>query len=144
MIELDTTIPPAHQARYWLNSNDVAIIKQDINKLITAGFIKPVEETIWLSLIVVVSKKNGRLKIYVDFKKFNATKKDPYPLPFMDEVINIVVGHEVYTFSKWVLKISSNINYIKRSTQNCLCDRLGGFCVGCDAIWCQKWIAHLS
>jgi hypothetical protein len=35
----------------------------------------------------------------VDFKKLNAiTKKDPYPLPFIDEVINIVNGHEVYTF----------------------------------------------
>ncbi len=27
-----------------------------------------------------------------------ATKKDPYPLPFIDEVINIIIGHEVYTF----------------------------------------------
>jgi hypothetical protein len=27
-----------------------------------------------------------------------ATKKDPYPLSFTDEVINIIVGHEVYTF----------------------------------------------
>ncbi len=26
------------------------------------------------------------------------TKKDPYPLPFMDEVINTVDGHEIYTF----------------------------------------------
>jgi hypothetical protein len=44
-------------------------------------------------------KKNGKLKICVDFKKLNAaTKKDPYLLPFMDEVINIVAGHEVYTF----------------------------------------------
>jgi hypothetical protein len=25
-------------------------------------------------------------------------KKDPYPLPFTDEVINTIVGHEVYTF----------------------------------------------
>jgi hypothetical protein len=33
------------------------------------------------------------------FRKFNATiKKDPYMLPFIDEVINIVAGHEVYTF----------------------------------------------
>jgi hypothetical protein len=33
----------------------------------------------WLSPIVVVPKKNGKLKICVDFKKFNvATKKDPY------------------------------------------------------------------
>jgi hypothetical protein len=35
----------------------------------------------------------------VDFKKLNiATKKDPYPLFFTDEVINIVTGHEVYNF----------------------------------------------
>jgi hypothetical protein len=48
---------------------------------------------------VVVFKKNGKLRIFVDFRKLNAiTKKDPYPLPFTHEVINIVVGHEVYTF----------------------------------------------
>ncbi len=53
-----------------------------------------------LSLIVAVLKKNGKLKICVDFRKLNVvTKKDPYPLPFINEVINIVVGHEVYTFS---------------------------------------------
>jgi hypothetical protein len=35
----------------------------------------------------------------VDFIKFNATtKKDPYMLPFTNEVINIVARHEVYTF----------------------------------------------
>jgi hypothetical protein len=50
-------------------------------------------------LIVFVPKKYGKLKICVDFKKFNAiTKKDPYMLPFIDEVINTVVGYEVYTF----------------------------------------------
>jgi hypothetical protein len=48
---------------------------------------------------VVVPKKNRKLKIYVDFKKLNVeTKKDPYPLPFMNEVINIVARHEVYIF----------------------------------------------
>jgi hypothetical protein len=35
----------------------------------------------------------------VDFWKLNvAIKKDPYFLPFTNEVINIIVGHEVYTF----------------------------------------------
>jgi hypothetical protein len=35
----------------------------------------------------------------MDFKKLNATtNKDPYPLVFTNEVINIVVGHELYTF----------------------------------------------
>jgi hypothetical protein len=48
---------------------------------------------------MVVPKKNGKLKICVDFKKLNGTtKKDLYPLSFINEAINIVVGHEVYTF----------------------------------------------
>ncbi len=35
----------------------------------------------------------------MDFKKLNvATKKDPYLLPFIDEIIITIVGHEVYTF----------------------------------------------
>jgi hypothetical protein len=35
----------------------------------------------------------------VDFRKLNVdTNKDPYPLPFIDEVINIIIKHEVYTF----------------------------------------------
>jgi hypothetical protein len=48
---------------------------------------------------VVVPKKNGKLKICVDFKKLNnTTKKYPYPLPFLDEVMNIVVGYEAHSF----------------------------------------------
>jgi hypothetical protein len=44
-------------------------------------------------------EKNEKLKICVDYRKFNSsTNKDPYPLPFTNEVINIVAGHEVYTF----------------------------------------------
>jgi hypothetical protein len=35
----------------------------------------------------------------VDFWKLNvAMKKDPYPLPFIDEVFNIIVGHKTYSF----------------------------------------------
>ncbi len=47
---------------------------------------------------MVVPKKNGKFKKWVDFKKLNTTtNKDPYTLPFTNEVINIVFEHEVYT-----------------------------------------------
>ncbi len=54
-----------------MNPNYVAVIKQDINKLLTIWFLHLVEEATLLSQIVVilVLKKNGKLKIYVDFKK---------------------------------------------------------------------------
>jgi hypothetical protein len=34
-----------HQTRYWLNPNYVVIVKQNIDELLTANFIKPVENT---------------------------------------------------------------------------------------------------
>jgi hypothetical protein len=44
------------------------------------------------------TQKNGKLKIYIDFKKLNvATKKDPYPLPFTYEVLNTIAWYEAYS-----------------------------------------------
>jgi hypothetical protein len=45
------------------------------------------------------TKKNGKLKIYIDFRKLNvATKKDPYPLPFKNEMLNTIAWYEAYSF----------------------------------------------
>ncbi len=99
IIELDTSIPPAHQTKYKLNLYYATTIKHDIDKLLASRFIQPINKATWLSPIVVVPKNNGKLKICVHSKKLNkATKKDPYPLPFSNEVLNIVVRYEVYSF----------------------------------------------
>jgi hypothetical protein len=43
--------------------------------------------------------KNDKLRIFVDFRKFNkVTKKNPYPLPFSNEVLNIISRYEAYLF----------------------------------------------
>ncbi len=52
-----------------------------------------------LSPKMVVHKKNGKLKICVHFRKLNkATKQNPYHLPFSNEVLDIIVGYEAYSF----------------------------------------------
>jgi hypothetical protein len=82
-----------------LNFNYVATVKHDIDKLLTTRFIQLVEEVTWLLTTVVVLKKNGKLKICIDFKKLNkVTKKYPYPSPFSNKVLNIVAGYEAYSF----------------------------------------------
>jgi hypothetical protein len=82
-----------------LNPNYATIVKHDINKLLAIGFIQLVEETTWISPIMVVPKKNGKLRICVDFIKLNkATKKNLYPLPFSNEVLNIVTRYEAHSF----------------------------------------------
>jgi hypothetical protein len=42
-IELDTSIPPVHQTKYHLNPTYATIVKQNIDKLLDASFIKFVE-----------------------------------------------------------------------------------------------------
>ena len=98
-IKLDTAISPSHEARYRMNPNYAKGVKEDLEKLLKAGFIEPVDQATWLSPIVVVPKKNGKLRICIDFRRFNAaTKKGLYPLPFMDEDLDTVIGYAAYSF----------------------------------------------
>jgi len=95
---LDTILLLAHQIRYKLNPNYVTSVKQDVDKLLTTRFIEFVEEATWLSPIVIIPKKNGKLRICIDFKKLHvAIKKDPYPLPFTYEVLNTIARYEAYS-----------------------------------------------
>ena len=73
-IKLDTAISPYHQARYRMNPNYAKVVKEDLEKLLKAGFIESVDQATWLSPIVVVPKKNGKLWICVDFRRLNAAR----------------------------------------------------------------------
>jgi hypothetical protein len=45
------------------------------------------------------AKKNGKFIICVNFQKLNVTiKKNLYPLPFINEILNIITCHSVYSF----------------------------------------------
>ena len=64
-----------------------------------AGFICPVKSDSWLSPIVVVPKKNGQIRVYVDYHKLNAeTLDNPFPPPFTDAILDTVADYELYNF----------------------------------------------
>ena len=75
------------------------MIQEEIDKLLECGFIYPVPCSEWVSPIVVVPKKNGKLRICQDFWKLNSViQKDYFPLPFTDAILDGVVEHECYSF----------------------------------------------
>ena len=69
--------------------------------MIATGIIVPVEESEWVSPMVVQDKKTkGEIRIYVDLRKLNdASMHDPFLAPFTDEVLDNVGGQEVYSFT---------------------------------------------
>jgi hypothetical protein len=82
-----------------LNPKYSLLVKEEIEKLLEIGFIYHVPYSEWVSPIVIVPKKNSKIRIYQDFRKLNnATKKDYFPLPFTDAILDAVAGHECYFF----------------------------------------------
>ena len=76
----------------------MAALKEEVDKLLSAGFIYHVGTTKWVSPVVVAPKKDGKWRICFDFKPLNAvTKKDPYPLPFINRILDLVDGYEQYS-----------------------------------------------
>ena len=70
----------------------------EVKKLTKASFVYPVEDSEWVSPVVVTPKKNSKWQICVDYQPSNvATKRNHFPLPFQDEIMNEVAGHERYT-----------------------------------------------
>ena len=69
-----------------------------MDKLREVRFIYPSEDYKVRKLVVVTPKKNGKWRVCVAYRPLNeATKRDHFPLPFQDEILNEVAGHEKYT-----------------------------------------------
>ena len=67
--------------------------------MLNVGFIKPIEITEWMSPMVLVKKKNGKLRVCVDYRKLNAcTQKYHFPLSFITTLLEEVRGRARYTF----------------------------------------------
>lgn len=99
-IELVDGAKPIKKMPYRMNPNFSNTVKEEINKLLDAGFIFAVENSEWVSPIVISIKKNGKLRICVDYMKLNKeTKKDHYPLPFSDHILDEVAGQKCYSFA---------------------------------------------
>ena len=81
-----------------LQRNHQAQIIKELQKLLAAGFIGPIEHPKWLSNIVPVKKKNGQMRYCVDFRNLNkACPKDEFPLPNMDMLIDSA-RHAIFSF----------------------------------------------
>jgi len=75
------------------------IVKEELQKLLDAGFIYPISYSKWVSPLVLVPKKNGKWRICVDYRELNkATKKEHFPFPFIDQVLDGLAGKKFFSF----------------------------------------------
>jgi hypothetical protein len=74
-------------------------VKEEVDRLLQAGFIQPCRYADWVSNIVPVEKNTGKIQICVDFGNLNrATPKDEYSIPIANLLINSTSGNKVISF----------------------------------------------
>src|SRR5271154_6491703 len=100
-IPLKEDAKPVKQRPYRLKPRYKEKIKDEIDNMLAAGIIEPVEESEWVSPMVIQEKKTkGEIWICVDLHKLiDASVHDPFPTPFTDEVLDNVGGQQVYSFT---------------------------------------------
>lgn len=73
-------------------------MQKEVFKLIERGIIFPIKHTSWVSNLVPVRKKNGDLRLCVDFRDLNrASLKDHHPLPSMEKILQCVSGSKCFS-----------------------------------------------
>jgi hypothetical protein len=74
-------------------------VKKEIEKMLEVGFIRSCRYAEWISSIVPVQKKDGRWRVYVDFRDLNrATPKDEYPILVAETLINAAASNKILSF----------------------------------------------
>jgi hypothetical protein len=93
------------------------VVRTEVIKLLDAGIIYPISDSKWVSPIHVVPRRVGLtvvknkdnelvptriqsgLRVCIDYHKLNAaTRKDHFPLPFIDQMVERLVGHKYCCF----------------------------------------------
>ncbi|GJV92204.1 reverse transcriptase domain-containing protein [Tanacetum coccineum] len=116
-ILMEDDFKPAIQHQRRVNLKIYEVIKKEVIKLLDAGLIYPIFDSPWVSPVHCVPKKGGmtvvtnenneliltRLvtgwRVCIDYRKLNdATRKDHFPLPFMDQMLERLAGNEYYCF----------------------------------------------
>ncbi|CAM8917753.1 unnamed protein product [Rhodiola kirilowii] len=116
-IKLDDDARPTRERLRRLNPTLGEVVFKEITKLREAGIIYDVPDSEWVSPIHVVPKKGGSTivknakseliptrtvtgwRMCVDYRKLNkATKKDHFPLPFIDQMLERLTNHEYFCY----------------------------------------------
>nr|GEZ39101.1 DNA-directed DNA polymerase [Tanacetum cinerariifolium] len=116
-ILLEDNYSPKVQRQRRVNLKIHDVIKKEVEKLLDAGLIYPISDSPWVSHVHCVPKKGGmtvirndenelvppRLvtgwRVCIDYRKLNEeTRKDHFPLPFMDQMLERLAGNEYYCF----------------------------------------------
>ncbi|XP_058203012.1 uncharacterized protein LOC131317482 [Rhododendron vialii] len=116
-INCEENAKPSREMQRRLNPNMKEVVMKEVVKLLDAGIIYPIADSKWVSPTRVVPKKSGITvvenergelvptrvttgwRVCINYHKLNSmTRKDHFPLPFIDQILERLAGKSYYCF----------------------------------------------
>ncbi|XP_028208435.1 uncharacterized protein LOC114391656 [Glycine soja] len=98
-LPLKPECPPVKQKLRRTRPDMALKIKEEVQKQIDAGFLVTSEYPQWLANIVPVPKRDGKVRMCVDYRDLNkASPKDDFPLPHIDVLVDSAAKSKVFSF----------------------------------------------
>ena len=86
---------PIYQKPHRSSYQERLVIRKELESLLKSGVIRP-SFSPWAAPVVMVTKKDGKPRFCIDFRKLNAvTKRDVYPIPLVDDITD-QIGKAIY------------------------------------------------
>jgi hypothetical protein len=99
MLVIDPSYKPIKQKERRYTPEMCETIRQEVNKFLDAGFIRPVDYPNWLANSVLVVKLDGSWHMCIDYTGLNkACPKDEYPLPHTYQIVDFTTSCELLSF----------------------------------------------
>ena len=74
-------------------------IKEEVKKQLDTGFLKVSKYPQWVANIVPIPKKDGKVRMCVDYRDLNrASPKDNFLLPHIDTLVDNTANHSLFSF----------------------------------------------
>jgi hypothetical protein len=98
-LHIDPVFKPIKQKERRYTPERREAIWLEVNKLLEAGFIRPVDYPSWLTNPILVEKPDKYWRMCIDYTSLNkACPKDEYPLPRICQIMNSMVSCELLSF----------------------------------------------
>jgi hypothetical protein len=103
-LEVNPSTRPKKQRFHKMSDGKIAAAKVEVQRLLDARFIREVYYPSWLATVVMVKKKNGKLRMCTNFIDLNKSyPKDDFPLTRIDKVVGSAAGCEIMTLLDYFL-----------------------------------------
>lgn len=98
-LDVDPRAKPVKQKKRKFSEDKLSGSREEVQKLLIAGYIREVKYPNWLSNVVMVKKPCGKWRMCLDFTNLNkACLKDYFPLPNINRMVDAFAGHQLLTF----------------------------------------------